>query len=195
MSKMVFFKILSSLFAESNLKWKTLQLSIFLCKPHTWENSDSQVTGKNALVQSDFLFFLIGIHSMQGWTATTRHGVTRKRTTKRLKHARNLFRENLQLKGIIVQRKAFYKQWIPERSCARKETVSIDILVMSSTGYRKIMQSIRITSKLDSKTRKWNKLSQFRWTSTKVVAIEKTWQHFDGQPRVQEEAVLVMEIM
>ena len=23
-------------------------------------------------------FFLIGIHSMQGWTATTRHGVTRK---------------------------------------------------------------------------------------------------------------------
>ena len=28
-----------------------------------------------------FLIFLIGIHSMQGWTATTRHGVTRKRRT------------------------------------------------------------------------------------------------------------------
>ena len=25
-------------------------------------------------------FFMIGIHSMQGWTATTRHGFTRKRT-------------------------------------------------------------------------------------------------------------------
>ena len=26
--------------------------------------------------------FLIGIHSMQGWTATTRHGVTKKETQK-----------------------------------------------------------------------------------------------------------------
>ena len=29
-------------------------------------------------------FFLIGVHSMQGWTATTRHGVTRKEAQKRL---------------------------------------------------------------------------------------------------------------
>ena len=28
--------------------------------------------------------FLIEIHSMQGWTATMRHGVTRKRSTQRL---------------------------------------------------------------------------------------------------------------
>ena len=27
--------------------------------------------------------FFIGIHSMQGWTATTRHGVTRKRSPKK----------------------------------------------------------------------------------------------------------------
>ena len=46
------------------------------------------------------IFFLIGIHSMQGWTATTRHGVTRKRSTKRLKHAGNLFRKNPQLLGV-----------------------------------------------------------------------------------------------
>ena len=37
----------------------------------------------------------IGTHSMQGYTATTRHGVTRKRSTKKLKHAWNLFRKNL----------------------------------------------------------------------------------------------------
>ena len=43
---------------------------------------------------------LIGIHSMQGLTATTRHGVKRKRSTKRLKHTGNLFRENLQLKDL-----------------------------------------------------------------------------------------------
>ena len=48
------------------------------------------------------LFFLIGIHSMEGWTATTRHGVTRKRSTKRLQHRRNLFRKN----KTVGQRKA-----------------------------------------------------------------------------------------
>ena len=44
--------------------------------------------------------FLNGIHSMQGWTATTRHEVTRKRSTKIIKHPGNLFRMNLQLKGV-----------------------------------------------------------------------------------------------
>ena len=44
--------------------------------------------------------FLIGIHSMQGWAATTMHGVTRKRSTKRLEHTGNLFRKNLHLKDV-----------------------------------------------------------------------------------------------
>ena len=30
------------------------------------------------------MFFLIEIHSMQGWTAAMRHGVTRKRSTKKI---------------------------------------------------------------------------------------------------------------
>ena len=63
---------------------------------------------------------------------------------------------------IIGQRKAFYRQRIPEFSCARKETVDIDILVTSRNGDRKIMQSIRITSKLLSRIRKWDQLSQLR---------------------------------
>ena len=45
-------------------------------------------------------FFKIGILPMQGWTATTRHEVTRKRNTKRLRHTGNLFRKNLQLKDV-----------------------------------------------------------------------------------------------
>ena len=49
---------------------------------------------------------------------------------------------------IIRQRKAFYRQIIPESSCARKETVDIDIPVASKNGDRKIMQSIRTTSRL-----------------------------------------------
>ena len=40
-----------------------------------------------------WIFVLVGIHSMQGLTATTRHGVTRTRSTKRLKHTGNLFRK------------------------------------------------------------------------------------------------------
>ena len=47
-----------------------------------------------------FYIFLTGIHSMQCWTATTRNGVTRKRSTKRLNHTGNLFRKNVQLKYV-----------------------------------------------------------------------------------------------
>ena len=39
---------------------------------------------------------------------------------------------------IIGQKKAFYRQRIPESSCARKENVDIDILVTSRNGDRKI---------------------------------------------------------
>ena len=63
---------------------------------------------------------------------------------------------------IIARRKAFYKQRIPESSCARKETADIEILVKSRNGDRKIMESIRIQSRLPSKIRKWNQLNQFR---------------------------------
>ena len=56
---------------------------------------------------------------------------------------------------------ALYWQRIQESSCARKETVGIDILETSRYGDRKIMQSIRITSRSPSRKRKWNQLSQF----------------------------------
>ena len=62
---------------------------------------------------------------------------------------------------IIGQRKTFCRQRIPEPSCARKETVDIDILVTSRNGHRKIMQSIRIRSRPTSK-----KGSGASWTSS-----------------------------
>ena len=63
---------------------------------------------------------------------------------------------------IIGQRKAFYRQRISEFSRATKETVDIDIFVVTSrNGDRKIMQSIRIASKPPSRKRMWNQLSQF----------------------------------
>ena len=52
---------------------------------------------------------------------------------------------------------------ITESSCARKETADIlDILVTFKNGDRKIMQSIRIMSKLTLRIRWWNQFSQFR---------------------------------
>ena len=48
---------------------------------------------------------------------------------------------------IMGQRKAFYRQRTLESSCARKETVDLDILVTSRNGDRKIMHSIRIMSR------------------------------------------------
>ena len=59
------------------------------------------------------------------------------------------------------QMKAFYRQRIPESSCARKESIGIDIPVISGNGDRKIMQSNRITSRSSSRKRKCNQLSQF----------------------------------
>ena len=53
----------------------------------------------------------------------------------------------LKVTKIIGQRKAFYRQRIPESSCARKETVDIDTLITSKKGDRKVLQSIRITSR------------------------------------------------
>ena len=52
--------------------------------------------------------------------------------------------------------------------------VDIDILVASRKGDRKIVLYIRITSRRPMRKRKWNQLSQFRRTSTKVIPIEKT---------------------
>ena len=53
------------------------------------------LNGTSGLLDTNLFF--IRIHSMQGWIATTRHGITRKRSTTRLKHMWNLFRKNLQL--------------------------------------------------------------------------------------------------
>ena len=57
---------------------------------------------------------------------------------------------------ITGQRRAFYRQRIPESNCARKETADIDTLVTSMNGDRKIMQFIKITSRPTSRKKKWN---------------------------------------
>ena len=70
---------------------------------------------------------------------------------------------NSRLKATKIrgQRKAFYRQRIPESSCVREETVDIDILVTSRNVDRKITQFIRIMSGPPSRKGKWNQFSQF----------------------------------
>ena len=135
---------------------------------------------------------------MHSWTTTLRHGVTRKRSTKRLKHTWNLFIICLLILDLKpfwskVWRKAFYGQIIPESSCTVKETVDIDILVTYRNDYRKIMQFIRIISRPPSTIRKWNQLIQFRWTSTKLylkLATFEQWAKGSREAATEVPAVL-----
>ena len=63
---------------------------------------------------------------------------------------------------IIGQRKAIYRQRIPESGCVTKETLCIDILATLRNDDRKVMQSIRIMKRPLLRIRNWNQLSQFR---------------------------------
>ena len=97
---------------------------------------------------------------------------------------------SLKATKIIGQRKAFYRQRIPEFSHARKGTVDIDILVTSRNGERKIIQSIRITSRPPSRKRKWNQLvnsSLKNIYQSNTYRKDLSWQHFDNEPSVQEK--------
>ena len=92
---------------------------------------------------------------------------------------------------IIGQRKAFYRQRIPEFRYARKETVHIDILVTSRNGDRKIMQSIRIMSRPPLRKRKWKQLSKFYRTSPKVIPIVKDQLKNQQQVNDQQSCISV----
>ena len=90
---------------------------------------------------------------------------------------------------IICQRKAFYRQIIPESSCARKEIVDIDILVTSRNGDRKIMQSIRITSRPTSKKKEVEPIEPILKNIYQSNTCKKdlSQPHFDDEARVKEK--------
>ena len=82
-----------------------------------WHISFPQCSGSGS-------YFLIGIHSILGGTATARDGVKRKRSTRTLKHTGNLFRRSRVKRCLLIldlklfrscQRKAFYRQKIPDQ--------------------------------------------------------------------------------
>ena len=93
----------------------------------------------------------------------------------------------LQATKIIGHRKAFYRQKIPGCSRARKETVDIDILVKSRNGDRKIMKSIRITTRPPSKKKEVEPvpLVQMNTYQSNTYRKHLSWLHFDNEPMVQ----------
>ena len=59
--------------------------SLYLCMVFDSISSNiGEVLSINSSANVLLLFFLIGIHSMEGWTTTTRYGVTRKEAQKRI---------------------------------------------------------------------------------------------------------------
>ena len=68
--------------------------------PPLLETIGEKVKLNNQAKTSIYIYFLSGIHFMQSSIVTTRDGVTRKKSTKRLKRTGNLFRKNLQLNDV-----------------------------------------------------------------------------------------------
>ena len=95
--------------AEFNLLIPCLMFIILGCLEHfsigektgsVWDVLGMRYIWVFRKLQSFDIFF-IGINSTQGWMATMRHGITRKKSRKRLNHTGNLFRKNLHLKGVF----------------------------------------------------------------------------------------------
>ena len=77
------------------------------------------------------------------------------------------------------QRKAFHRQRLPEFSCAKKKTVDIDIFGTSRTADRKVMFSIRITSRPTSRIRKPGQMSIYQ---SNTYRKDLNWQTGPAYP-------------
>ena len=72
-----------------------------------------------------------------------------------------------------MQSKNHYKAWSYKKK-KHKKIKNTRKEFQSLVVRRKKMQSIRITSNVPTKKRKWDQLNQFSRTSTKVITTEKT---------------------
>ena len=93
---------------------------------------------------------------------------------------------------IIGQRKAFYKQRIPDSSCTRKETVHIDIIVTSRNGHRKIMQYLNneqtfLKKKEKKEVEPVEPVLRNIYQSSNTYRNDLNWPQFNDEPGVQEK--------
>ena len=96
----------------------------------------------------------------------------------------------LKANKIIGQRKAFYRQRIPEPSCARKETVDIDILVTSQLGewWQKNYAIYQKNEETSLENTEMEPVDPAQMNIYQINNFKKdlSWLHFDDEPRVQE---------
>ena len=74
----------------------------------------------------------------------------------------------------MVQRKALYRQVIPESNCARRETVVIDILIKSTNGDRINHTICSMKSSHWEKEKRATSASSDEDLPTQVIPTEKT---------------------
>ena len=86
---------------------------------------------------------------------------------------------------IIGQRKAIYKQRIPQCSYAKKETVNIDILLTSRNGNRKILQAMRIMSRPHLREVEPVEPVLKHIYHSNTYRKDLSWPHFIDVPKVQ----------
>ena len=93
---------------------------------------------------------------------------------------------NSRLKSIqiIDQIKAFYRQRIPEFSCARKETVDIDILIKSRNG-DKMVKNHTIYQNIEQTSNR-NKEVQMNIYQSNTYSKDVSCLHFGNDSCVQE---------
>ena len=129
--------------------------------------------------------FLIEIHSMQGWTATTKHGVTWKRSTKRLKHTGNLFGRNLMMMMMMMMMNCFLWYGWPTKGvslissrghCQRSSPARISD--MPQAGFEPV-QSLRSDS--------------LEW-SCAVVITTTPWHHNTGTAQAPPRHVQLRDV-
>ena len=83
---------------------------------------------------------------------------------------------------LIGQRKAFYEERIPESSYVMKETVDIEILVISRNGDR----SNNEYTFLKNKEVETVEPVQMNIYQSNIYRKDLSWLHFKDEPRVQE---------
>ena len=88
----------------------------------------------------------------------------------------------------MSQAKAFYRQRYSGSSYARKENIAIDILATYRYSGWKIIQSIRITSRLPVQNKEVEPIEPVQMNIYQSDTCVKglTWLHLDNEPRFQE---------
>ena len=73
-----------------------------------------------------------------------------------------MFKKKLKIKAISTLNFKLFRSWAEGKHSRKRIQDTVDIVIKSKNGDKKIMQSIRITSGPSTRIRKTNQFCQFR---------------------------------